>query len=84
MKRKFINLSRKGVCVMSLFMAITTVAQEKVSLSLQDAQEYALEHNRTLENASLDIKKAEAGRWQAIASMLPQVSAGLDYTNMMG
>ena len=84
MKRKFINLLRQGVCVMSLFMAITTVAQEKVSLSLQDAQEYALAHNRTLENASLDIKRAEATRWQTLASMLPQVTAGLDYTNMMG
>jgi len=84
MKIKNMNLIRSGVCMMLLFAATAAVAQEKVSLSLQDAQEYALEHNRTLENASLDIKKAEAGRWQAIASMLPQVSAGLDYTNMMG
>jgi outer membrane protein TolC len=70
--------------MMLLFVAFAAGAQEKIYLSLQDAQEYALEHNRTLENASLDIKKAEAARWQAIASMLPQVSAGLDYTNMMG
>jgi len=69
---------------MLLFVAFAVRAQEKIYLSLQDAQEYALEHNRTLENASLDIKRAEAARWQAIASMLPQVSAGLDYTNMMG
>jgi outer membrane protein TolC len=70
--------------MMLLFVAFAAGAQEKIYLSLQDAQEYALEHNRTLENASLDIMKAEAARWQAIASMLPQVSAGLDYTNMMG
>ncbi|NLX41603.1 MAG: TolC family protein [Bacteroidales bacterium] len=75
---------RSVVCIMLLFVAFAVRAQEKIYLSLQDAQEYALEHNRTLENASLDIKRAEAARWQAIASMLPQVSAGLDYTNMMG
>jgi outer membrane protein TolC len=84
MKRKTMNLMRSVVCMMLLFVAFAAGAQEKIYLSLQDAQEYALEHNRTLENASLDIKKAEAARWQAIASMLPQVSAGLDYTNMMG
>lgn len=84
MKRKTMNLMRSVVCMMLLFVAFAAGAQEKIYLSLQDAQEYALEHNRTLENASLDIMKAEATRWQAIASMLPQVSAGLDYTNMMG
>jgi|LSQX01.3.fsa_nt_gb outer membrane protein TolC len=84
MKRKTMNLMRSVVCMMLLFVAFAAGAQEKIYLSLQDAQEYALEHNRTLENASLDIMKAEAARWQAIASMLPQVSAGLDYTNMMG
>ena len=84
MKRKSMNLMRSVVCIMLLFAVFAAGAQNKVSLSLQDAQEYALEHNRTLENASLEIKKAEAVRWQTIASMLPQVSAGLDYTNMMG
>jgi outer membrane protein TolC len=84
MKRRTMNLMRSVVCIMLLFVAFAVRAQEKIYLSLQDAQEYALEHNRTLENASLDIKRAEAARWQAIASMLPQVSAGLDYTNMMG
>jgi len=84
MKRKSMNLMRSVVCIMLLFAVFVAGAQDKVSLSLQDAQEYALEHNRTLENASLEIKKAEAVRWQTIASMLPQVSAGLDYTNMMG
>ena len=84
MKQKTMNLIRSGVCVILLFAAFAAEAQEKFYLSLQDAQEYALEHNRTLENASLEIKKAEAARWQAIASMMPQVTAGLDYTNMMG
>lgn len=55
-----------------------------VALTLQQAQDYALEHNRTIANASIDIQKAEASRWQNIASMLPQVSASADYSNYFG
>lgn len=59
-------------------------AQQKLNLTLQEAQAYALGHNRTLKNASLDVKKSEAGRWQTIATLLPQVNATVDYANMMG
>lgn len=71
-----------------IFMAILSFsfanAQEKISLSLEDAQKYALEHNRTLKNASLEFQKAEASRWQSIATMLPQISASAEYDNMFG
>ena len=59
-------------------------AQGGVSLTLQQAQEYALAHNNTLKNASIDIQKAEASKWQVISSMLPQVSASGDYSNYFG
>ncbi len=64
----------------------TAVAQNdaKLSLSLDEAKKYALEHNRTIQNASYDVKKAEAARWKAISSMLPQVSGSVDYMNMCG
>ncbi|MCQ2189273.1 MAG: TolC family protein [Paludibacteraceae bacterium] len=63
----------------------TTTAQQdkKMSLSLQDAINYALEHNRELKNASLDVQKAEMQRWQTIAQMLPQIDASLTYVNML-
>ncbi len=57
---------------------------DKVALTLQQAQEYALQHNNTLKNASIDIQRAEAGKWQVISSMLPQVSASADYSNYFG
>lgn len=44
----------------------------------------AVERNRTLENASIDVKIAQANRWQAIASMLPQVNASGNYNDMFG
>lgn len=53
-------------------------------LSLRQAQEYALQHSRTIMNSSLAVRQAEAARWQAIAGMLPQVTAGADYSNMLG
>ncbi len=62
------------------------LAQESATLrlSLKEAQDYAVEHNYAMQNASLDVKKAEASRWQAISSMLPQVKASFDYQNMCG
>ncbi len=76
------------ITCLAVFAAVTGFAQEadtlKLSLSLDEAKNYAVEHNRTVQNAGLSIKQAEAARWQAIASMLPQVSGSLDYTNMCG
>ncbi len=56
---------------------------EKLSLSLDEAKQYALEHNRTLQNAELSVRQAYASRWQTIAAMLPQadMSLGLNYTD---
>lgn len=58
--------------------------EDTLALSLEDAKKFALEHNRTLQNASLAVKQKYAARWQSIATMLPQASASLDYMNMCG
>jgi len=55
---------------------------QKISLTLQQAKQTALEFNRTLQNASLDIRKAQAQRWQTIATMLPNVTTGYAYQNV--
>ncbi len=84
MKKNFI------VSLLAILPSLGTMAQEAPSqadalvLSLQEAKQYAIEHNRTIQNAGLSVKQAEAARWQSIASMLPQVSGSLDYTNMCG
>lgn len=59
-------------------------AQEQLSLTLDQAQTYALEHNRSLKNAALDIQKAEANKWATLTTMLPQINGQVDYANMMG
>ena len=55
-----------------------------LTISLEEAKQFALAHNRTIKNASYDVQKAEAARWKAIASMLPQVSGDATYSNMCG
>ena len=61
-----------------------TTTEKTMRLSLSEAQEYAVQHNYALQNSALDVKKAEATRWQTLSSMLPQVKAGFDYQNMCG
>lgn len=78
------------ISLIAFFSWVTVMAQESVPadstlmLSLNEAKQYAVEHNRTVQNAGLSVKQAEAARWQSIASMLPQVSGSLGYTNMCG
>ena len=66
-------------------LCLAASAQDNVlRLSLQEAQQYALEHNASMQNANLETKKAELTRWKTLSSMLPQVKAGFDYQNMCG
>lgn len=55
-----------------------------LSLSLRDAQNYAIKQNRSLRNASLAVQEAYAKRWQTIAAMLPQVDGSYSYSNYLG
>lgn len=55
-----------------------------LTLTLEQAQQYATEHNYTLQNATLEIRKAEANKWKTLSTMLPQVKVGFDYQNMCG
>ena len=56
----------------------------QLSLSLSEAQDYAVATNRSLRNADLAVQKAYAQRWQTIASMLPQVDMSWTFQSMMG
>ena len=55
-----------------------------LSLSLKEAQDYAIKQNRTLRNASLAVQEEYAKRWQTIAAMLPQVDGSYTYSNYCG
>lgn len=59
-------------------------APKVLTLSLSEAQEYAVMQNRTLKNASLAVQEAYAQRWQTIAAMLPSVDGSYTYSNYCG
>ncbi len=57
---------------------------QALSLSLEEAQDYAIKSNRSLRNADLAVQEAYAQRWQTIAAMLPQADASWTYSSMCG
>lgn len=67
-----------------LLLGATLHGQEVVKLSLNEAQAYAVEHNKTLENARLDISSSEAKVKETIAQGLPQIDATLDWMTYFG
>lgn len=93
-KRIVLSICFFAICASSIWAedhviaaAKKTVSREvpaELSLSLEEAQDYAVQTNRSLRNASLAVQKAYAQRWQTIASMLPQVDLSWSFTSMMG
>lgn len=59
-------------------------AQERLTLSLKEARQTALEYNKTMTNADLARDKATFAVREAIANGLPQVNATADYSNALG
>ncbi len=68
----------------ALSTSVFAQEQETLSLSLEEAQQMAVDRNITLANAALDVKAAKAKKWAAIAEMLPQVSASGEYSDFLG
>lgn len=59
-------------------------APKVLSVSLAEAQDYAVKQNRSLRNASMTVQEAYAQRWQTIAAMLPQVDGSYSYSDYLG
>ena len=77
-------MRNKLILTFSLLCAFVMFSQEiKYNLTLQEAINYALEHNRTAKNAALDIKAAEKQKWETTATGLPQLNANIDYQNQI-
>ena len=58
--------------------------EQALRLSLKEAQDYALQNNKTVQNSGLAVSEAQKKVWEVISMGLPQVNATLDYTNMLG
>jgi outer membrane protein len=71
------------VMLMFLLPAFT-YGQKQLTLDLEGARKHALEHNKSLINASYAIEKSELAVREAIANGLPQINAAVDYSNSLG
>lgn len=77
-------MTHKKLLFVFFLTASVMFSQESIqSFSLQDAIDFALEHNRTAKNASRDIEAAKKQKWETIATGLPQISATVDYQNFL-
>jgi outer membrane protein len=53
--------------------------KEILKLSISEAQEYALQNNRSVQSAKIDIKIADKQVWETIATGLPQLNMAANY-----
>ena len=67
-----------------LFIALSLLSfniKSQNTFTLESAIEYSLNNNRLSKNAANDIEKANAKKWETIATGLPQINAFIDYNN---
>jgi len=53
--------------------------KEIIRLSVSEAQAFALQHNRTVQNAKIDVSSADKKVWETIAQGLPQLNLATAY-----
>ena len=70
--------------ILFFLLAGIVQAQENFQFTLTEAQDYAIEHNKTIQNAKLDVDKADKQMKEAISKGLPQVDATLDWMTYFG
>ncbi len=66
-----------------MFFANLMAQESQISLSLQEAIDFAIENNRNAKNAALDIEAAKRQKMETTAIGLPQINANIDYQNWL-
>jgi outer membrane protein len=80
MKRNFFT----AVAFSMMLPGMIVTGQEssgEMKLSLKEAQDYAVQHNRMANSARLDYQASKAALWEMISSGLPQVSSSASFTD---
>lgn len=70
------------VCIV-MGMSISAQETKTYKLSLQEAINFALENNRSVKNASLNIEAAKQQKWETTAIGLPQINGKLEYQDYL-
>ena len=75
---------KKTLVLTFILFALCVNAQDtkkSYTFTLQQAIDYALEYNYSVINSGRDIEAARQKKWETTAMGLPQINAGVDYTN---
>ncbi len=78
---------KNNLLLIILFLSFCVYSQEinidKTNFSLSDAQLYALEYSKEVQNAEIDIIIARKKIWETTAIGLPQLNGKVEYQNML-
>ena len=79
MKSKFLIVTALSL----LFPVVNLSAQEsaELKLSLREAQKYAIEHNKSVISAKMDVEASRIAIWETISAALPMVEASGSFTD---
>ena len=66
-----------------LVFSVSLTAQESRTFSLEQAIDYALEHNSYSKNAIRDVEAAKHRKWETTATGLPQINAEISYSHWL-
>jgi outer membrane protein TolC len=76
-------MKRILIAILAGLFTFPAFAQETLRLSLNDAVEYAVDHNTNTVNSRIDIEIAKKRVWESTATGLPQVNASVSYQDML-
>ncbi len=74
---------KKTLLYLLLSWVTTTLSAQETpeAISLQEAVEWGMQHNLTLQNADREFQKAHKKKWETLSIGFPQIRANLNYQN---
>jgi len=87
MKSKSLNMKNKFIINLIAIIGIssgTLFSQEDsdvMSLSLKEAQDYAVANNKMVISARYDVQASKAAIWETVSSALPSIEGSASFTN---
>jgi len=72
-------MKKISTILLVVVLSFTANAQESISLSLEQAIDYALKNSYAALNATRDIDAAKKKKWETTTIGLPQIDAKIDY-----
>jgi outer membrane protein len=78
------RLKTNLLILLTVLALVRINGQDKLSLSLGDAIQHAIEYNKTVKNAGLAIDESRKKYNETLSAGLPQANVTLDYSNFLG